>query len=68
MTEREIRVCVINSEWHLAYLIGAHERCGKEIGLPADRAETLIIDLPTSFDDGREQIVYEMAVCLSNSR
>jgi len=26
------------------------------------------VGLPTSFDDTREQIVYEMAICLSNSR
>ena len=28
----------------------------------------LIAGLPTSFDDEREQVVYEMALCLSNSR
>ncbi len=46
----------------------AHERAGKAAGLPADKVEALLSGLPTSFDDKREQVVYEMAMCLSNSR
>ncbi len=37
-------------------------------GLPADKVEALLTGLPTSFEDKREQVVYEMAICLSNSR
>jgi len=66
--EREIAVCIINSKWHSAYPTGAHERRGKEVGLPADKVEALLAGLPTSFADEREQIVYEMAICLSNAR
>src|SRR5581483_9608576 len=33
--EREIAVVVINSKWHSAYPTNAHERRGKEMGLPA---------------------------------
>ena len=66
--EREIAVCIINSKWHSAYPTNAHERRGKEVGLPADKVEALIAGLPTSFSDTREQIVYEMAMALSNSR
>ena len=66
--EREIAVCVINSKWHSAYPTAAHERRGKEVGLPSDKVEAMLSGLPTSFADEREQIVYEMAVCLSNSR
>lgn len=66
--EREIAVCIINSKWHSAYPTNAHERRGKEVGLPADKVEALIVGLPTSFDDEREQIVYEMAICLSSAR
>jgi len=66
--EREIAVVVINSKWHSAYPTAAHERRGKEMGLPADKVEALLSGLPASFDDKREQIVYEMAVCLSNAR
>ena len=66
--EREIAVCIINAKWHSAYPTNAHERRGKEVGLPADKVEAMLSGLPTSFDDKREQIVYEMAICLSNAR
>ena len=66
--EREIAVCVINSKWHSAYPTAAHERRGKEVGLPADKVEAMLSGLPTSFDDKREQVVYEMAICLANAR
>jgi 4-carboxymuconolactone decarboxylase len=66
--EREIAVCIINSKWHSAYPTNAHERRGKEVGLPADKVEALITGLQTSFTDEREQVVYEMAIALSNAR
>jgi 4-carboxymuconolactone decarboxylase len=65
--EREIAVCVITSHFHSAYPTAAHERRGKEVGLPADKVEAMLAGLPTSFSDEREQIVYEIAICLSNS-
>jgi 4-carboxymuconolactone decarboxylase len=46
----------------------AHERRGREVGLPANKVEALIAGLPTSFSDEREQVVYEMAMALANSR
>src|SRR3981081_2833180 len=58
--QREIAVVVINSKWHSAYPTAAHERRGKEVGLPAVKVETLLSGLPTSFGDKREQGVYEM--------
>ena len=66
--EREIAVCIINSKWHSAYPTSAHERRGKAVGLPADKVEALIAGLQTSFADEREQVVYEMAMVLANSR
>jgi 4-carboxymuconolactone decarboxylase len=66
--EREIAVCIINSHFHSAYPTNAHERRGKEVGLPADKVEAMISGLQTSFDDEREQVVYEMAMVLSNAR
>jgi 4-carboxymuconolactone decarboxylase len=66
--EREIAVIITNSKWHSAYPINAHERRGKEVGLPTDKVEAMLSSLPTSFADEREQVVYEMAICLSNSR
>ena len=66
--EREIAVCVITSRWHSAYPTAAHERHGKEAGLPAAKVEAIVGGLPTSFDDAREQIVYEIAMVLSQAR
>jgi 4-carboxymuconolactone decarboxylase len=66
--EREIAVCVINGKWHSAYPTSAHERAAKAAGLPADKVDAILSDLPTSFTDKREQVVYEMAVCLANAR
>jgi len=66
--EREIAVVIINSKFHSVYPTNAHERAGKAAGLPADKVEAMLSGLPTSFDNEREQVVYEMSVCLSNSR
>ena len=66
--EREIAVIIINSKWHSAYPANAHERRGKEVGLLAAKVEALLSGLPAAFDDKREQVVYEMATALANSR
>ena len=66
--EREIAVVIINSKWHSIYPTNSHERVAKGAGLPADKVEALLSGLPTSFSDTREQVVYEMATCLANSR
>ena len=66
--EREIAVVVICSKFHSAYPTNAHERAAKTAGLPADKVEAMLTGLPTSFDDTREQVVYEMATCLANAR
>jgi 4-carboxymuconolactone decarboxylase len=66
--EREIAVVIINSKFHSAYPTNAHERAGKAAGLPADKVEAMLSGIPTSFSDEREQVVYEMANCLANSR
>jgi 4-carboxymuconolactone decarboxylase len=34
----------------------------------ADRVEAILSGLPTLFSDTREQVVYELATCLANSR
>jgi len=66
--EREIAVCVITSHWHSAYPTAAHERLGKQAGLPAAKIDAIIGGMPTAFDDEREQVVYEMATALANGR
>ncbi len=64
--EREIAVVVITTKWHSAYPNNAHEKRGKEVGLPAAAVEAIIAGLPTSFEDAREQAVYEVAMALAN--
>jgi 4-carboxymuconolactone decarboxylase len=66
--EREIAVCIITSKFHSAYPTNAHERAAKAAGLPNDKVEAILSGLPTSFSDTREQVVYEMAICLANAR
>ena len=66
--EREIAVCIVNSKWHSIYPTNAHERAAKAAGLPDDKVEAILSGLPTSFTDKREQVVYEVAMCLTNSR
>jgi 4-carboxymuconolactone decarboxylase len=66
--EREIAVVVMTSKWHSAYPAAAHERRGKEVGLPAASVEAMVNGQPVSFTDAREQVVYEMAVALADGR
>jgi 4-carboxymuconolactone decarboxylase len=66
--EREIAVCIITGKWRSAYPASAHERRGKEVGLPAATVEALIAGLPAAFSDAREQTVYEIAMTLADAR
>src|SRR5438552_18705404 len=66
--EREIAVVVMTSKWNSAYPAAAHERRGKEVGLPAATVEAMVNGQPVSFTDAREQVVYEMAVALADGR
>ena len=66
--EREIAVVVITRKWHSAYPNNAHEKRGKEVGLPATSVEAIIAGLPTLFTDAREQCVYECAMALASER
>ena len=66
--EREIAVVVITSKWLSDYPAAAHEKRGKEVGLPAAAVEAMMAGLPTSFADPREQAAYEVAVALSSGR
>jgi 4-carboxymuconolactone decarboxylase len=56
--EREMAVIVTTSTWRSAYPTAAHEKRGKEVGLPAPTVEAMIAGLPASFSDPREQAVY----------
>ena len=66
--EREIAVIVMTSRWGSAYPAAAHEKRGKEVGLPAAAVEAIIGGRPASFPDAREQAVYEVATALAAGR
>ena len=66
--EREIAVIIITSTWRSAYPAAAHEKRGREVGLPADMVEAMIAGRPASFSDAREQAVYEVAMALAGGR
>jgi 4-carboxymuconolactone decarboxylase len=66
--EREIATSIINGKWLAAYPSHAHEIAGEKVGLPADKVDALIAGLPTSFDDPRQQVIYELSLALTGPR
>jgi 4-carboxymuconolactone decarboxylase len=67
--EIEITTNVINGRWLAAYGNYEHEMIAEKLGgLPPAKVEALIAGLPTSFDDPRQQVVYELASALAQPR
>ena len=66
--EREIVLIIFCAKIKSAYATSGHEKVARKEGLPADKVEAILSGLTTSFDDKREQVVYEMSICLSESR
>jgi 4-carboxymuconolactone decarboxylase len=63
--EIEIATNIVNGRWRSAYANYEHEIIGERDGhLDPRRVEALIAGLPTSFDDPRQQVVYELASTL----
>lgn len=67
--EIEIATNVVAAHWRSPYATFEHELIGERDGhLDPRRVEALVAGLPTSFDDPRQQIVYELASVLVASR
>ena len=67
--EIEIATNVINGHWRAAYSNYEHEKIAIEQGhLAPEKVAALIAGLPTSFDDPRQQVVYELASALAAAR
>jgi hypothetical protein len=67
--EIEIATNLINGKWHAAYGTYEHEMIGQFLGgLASEKVQALIAGLPTSFDDPREQVVYELTTALITLR
>ena len=63
--EIEIATNLVNARWLAAYSNYEHEIIGEEKGgLAAEKVEAIIAGLPTSFEDARQQVVYELASAL----
>ena len=71
LTKAEIEIVtnVINGRWLAAYSNFEHEKIGEEQGhLPPEKVQALIAGLPTSFDDARQEVVYQLALTLASPR
>ena len=67
--EIEIVTNVIDGRWGAAYSNHEHETIGVELGhLAPEKVAALIAGLPTSFDDARQQVVYELSSALAAAR
>jgi 4-carboxymuconolactone decarboxylase len=66
--EREITVLVICSTWGSVYPTNAHERRGKEVGLPPAVVDAIVAGRPAALTDEREAVVYDVALALANRR
>ena len=63
--EIEIVTCLTAARWSCAYATYEHEKIGEDEGrLSREREERMIVGLPVSFDDAREDVVYEIASAL----
>lgn len=66
--ERTIAVNLINGKWLAAYSNHEHELIGEAAGQPPEKIEALIAGLPTSFEDPRQQVIYEITQALIGPR
>ena len=67
--EIEIATNIVNGQWRSPYANYEHEIIGERDGhLDPQRVQALIAGLPTSFDDPRQQVVYELASALVAAR
>lgn len=67
--EIEIATNLVCGRWRSAYASHEHEIIGARDGrLDAQRVEALIVGAPTSFDEPRQQVVYELASALLAGR
>ncbi|OBL02618.1 carboxymuconolactone decarboxylase [Mycobacterium sp. 1245499.0] len=67
--EIEIATNLVCGRWRSAYASYEHEIIGeRDGGLDARRVEALVAGLPTSFNDPRQQVVYELASALLAER
>ena len=67
LTKAEIEIVtnLVTARWMSPYASYEHEKIGGEQGrLPAEKLERIIAGLPTAFEDGRQEVVYQLAAAL----
>jgi 4-carboxymuconolactone decarboxylase len=65
VAEHEIVTNCINGKWATAaYSNREHEQIAQKAGIPAEKVAALIAGLPTSFEDPRQQLIYELTLTL----
>lgn len=63
--EIEIAVILTNGRWMAAYSSYEHEWMAEILGgLPAEKVQALIAGLPVSFEDARQQVIYDISSAL----
>jgi 4-carboxymuconolactone decarboxylase len=71
LTKAEIEIItnLISARWPAAYAHCECEKIGEARGRrPAENVERIIAAVPISFDDPREQVIYELASALATPR
>ena len=71
LTKAEIEIVtnLINARWLSAYASYEHEKIGEEQGhLDPEKVQRLIAGLPVTFEDPREEVVYQVAYALVQPR
>lgn len=71
LTKAEIEIVtnLITAQWRSAYASYEHESIGERQGhLDPEKVQRLIAGLPVSFDDPREEVVYQVAFALVGQR
>jgi 4-carboxymuconolactone decarboxylase len=73
-TEIKIATVITVAKWGSAFAISEQELFAEGKGgystanIPAEKVERMIIGLPVSFDDPRQQAIYDVSTALINSR
>lgn len=71
LTKNEIEIAtnLVCGRWGAAYATYEHEKIGEQAGgLRPEAVQALIAGLPTSFEDPRQQVVYELTCALIATR
>ena len=71
LTKAEIEIVtnLVTARWFSAYASYEHEKIGEQQGrLDPDKVQRLIAGLPVSFEDPRQDLIYELAYALVQPR